>query len=233
MGLPKIQQPLFELTVPSTGKKVKYRPFTVKEEKILLMAQESNDINQVMLAIKQIVNNCVEKVNIEKLATFDFEYIMINLRARSVSNIVEFTIKDPETQEIVELSLDVNEIEVKKFDNHNKKIKVNDDIYIIMTYPTLNQINELRTAQGNKNEKLFKVMISCIESVVNGEEVLDLKNFAEAEIVEFVDSLSSSHMEQIKSFFDTMPVVRYEKEYTLKDGRTKKFIAEGTQTFFL
>lgn len=234
MALPKIEQPLYELVIPSTEKKVKYRPFTVKEEKILLIAQESKDIDQVILSIKQIINNCIEGLNVETLAMFDLEYILINLRAKSVSNEIEFKIKDPETEESIELSLDINDIEIKKDADHEKIIKINSDISLVMSYPRIDQIRILKDANDdNKNDLLFKMMISCIDSVVQGEEVMNLKDFSESEVDEFIDSLSTTHIEEIKHFFDTMPTLRYEKEYTRSDGKKKKFVAQGTETFFI
>jgi len=234
MALPKIQQPLFELKLPSTGKKVKFRPFTVREEKILLIAQESSDIDQVILSIKQIVNNCVEGVNVDQIAMFDLEYLLINLRARSVSNEIEFKIKDPETEETIELSLDINDVEIKKNKDHTNVIKITNDVSMTMAYPKIDQIRMLKDAtEENKNDILFKMMVSCIDSVVDGEEVMRLKDFSEEEVDEFIDSLSTKHIGDIKKFFDTMPTLRYEKEYVREDGVKKKFVAEGTETFFI
>ena len=135
MALPKIDLPLFELVLPSTGKKVKYRPFTVKEEKILLIAQESKDIKQVMLAIKQILGNCLQEINVESLATFDLEYVLLNIRAKSVNDEITFSVKDPDTEEKIELTININEIEIKKFADHDKIIKVSDDFVFLMRYP--------------------------------------------------------------------------------------------------
>ena len=126
MGLPKIDQPLFELVIPSTGKKVQYRPFTVKEEKILLIAQESKSTDQIILAIKQIINNCLVDVDVDTLATFDLEYIIINIRGKSVNNEMTFNITDPDTQEDIELAMDVNDIEVVFDEKHDKKIDLNE-----------------------------------------------------------------------------------------------------------
>ena len=234
MPLPKIEQPLFDLTIPSTGKNVKFRPFTVKEEKILLIAQESNDIKQIVNSIKQIVGNCVYDVDVDKLAMFDLEYILINLRAKSVNNEIEFKIKDPDTEEEIELSLDINDIEVKISDDHSKVIKLSDDIHIMMKYPQIDQLIDLQKSEKeNQSEALFEIMMGCIDSVVQGEEVYSLKDFTKAEVDEFLESLSSHHVESIKNFFDTMPILRYEKKYKREDGTEKTFVAEGTETFFI
>jgi hypothetical protein len=234
MPLPKIQQPLFELTIPSTEKKVKYRPFTVKEEKILLIAQESKDLEQIIISIKQIINNCIEGIDVSELAMFDLEYILINLRARSVGNEIEFKIKDPETDEDVDLVLDIDDIQVKKDPDHNKLIPISDDLIMSMKYPKIDQIIALKDSnEENESEMLFDLMMGCIESIVEGEQVYQLKDFTEKEVSEFLDSLTSAHVQKVKEFFDTMPVLRYEKKYKRKDGTEKTFVAEGTETFFI
>lgn len=233
MPLPKIQQPLFELTIPSTGKKIQYKPFTVKEEKILLIAQESKDLDQIITAINQIITNCIENIDVDELAMFDLEYLLINLRSKSVGNEVDFKIKDPDTEEVVELSIDLNDIEIKKDEKHNKIIEVNDDISMVMQYPKLNQLKALNGEEENQEQALFDVMIGCIDSVVEGEEVYKLKDFTKKEVDEFVESLSTTHIQNIKTFFETMPKLRYEKKYTLEDGTEKTFVAEGTETFFI
>lgn len=234
MPLPKIQQPLYELTIPSTNKKVKYRPFTVKEEKILLIAQESKDIEQIILSIKQIINNCVTGINVEQLATFDIEYIMMQLRSKSVNNIIDIKIKDPETKEQIDIKLNIDDLQIKRFPNHEKIIKINKDIQLVMEYPKFNSLRLLKNAKPeNRQQILFDMMMGCIESVVEGEEVHKLKNFSSTEVTEFIESLSSQNIKDIKNFFDTMPVIKYEKEYIRKDGKKKKFVAEGTETFFI
>jgi hypothetical protein len=118
--LPKIDLPLFELVLPSTGKKIKYRPFTVKEEKILLVAQESDDVEQTILGIKQIINNCLVDINVEKLAMFDLEYILLMLRSKSVDNNIRFGVTDPDTNESIELEIDLNEVKITKDKEHTR-----------------------------------------------------------------------------------------------------------------
>ena len=232
MGLPKIQQPLFELVVPSTEQKVKYRPFVVKEEKILLVAQESKDFDQVVLAIKQIVNNCMEGVDVDELAMFDLEYVLINIRAKSVNNEFKFTIKDPDSKETVELSVDIEDIKVQKDPNHNKMIRVNDDITLMMKYPSLDQLKMLNGTKS-KAAGQIDVMLSCIDKVVSGDQIYNLADFSKEEVEEFLDSFTNENVMAIKTFFDTMPVLRYEKNYTLKDGTEKKIVMQGTETFFI
>ncbi len=233
MALPKIDLPLFELTIPSTNKKVKFRPFTVKEEKILLIAQESQDSKQIVLAIKQILNNCLQNVDVNTLATFDLQYILLNIRAKSVNNEVTFNIKDPDTDESIELTIDINEIEIKRSPDHNKIINITDTIALQMRYPTIEYIEDLDPESEKSSDDLYKIMVECIESVVDGDQVYKLKDFTEKEVTEFLDSLTADVAMKIKKFFDTMPMMRYEKKYKNKNGVEKTFVAEGMETFFI
>jgi hypothetical protein len=233
MALPKIDLPLFELTIPSTNKKVKFRPFTVKEEKILLIAQESNDSKQMVLAIKQILNNCLQDIDVNSLATFDLQYVLLNIRAKSVNNEVTFNIKDPDTNESIELTIDINDIEIKRSKDHNKVIKITDTIALQMRYPTIEYIEDIDPEQEKSSNDLYKIMVECIESVVDGDQVYKLKDFTEQEVTDFLDSLTAEVAMKIKGFFDTMPVMRYEKKYKNKNGAEKTFVAEGMETFFI
>jgi hypothetical protein len=231
MGLPKIDLPLFELEVPSTGKRVKYRPFTVKEEKILLIAQESKDPKQIFLAIKQILTNCLQGTDVEKLAIFDLEYILLNIRAKSVNNEISFSIKDPDTEEKVDLTINIDDIQIVKFPDHNKIIKVNDDIMIEMRYPSISYLESLKDGQS-ESDSLNSIMKECINSISDGDQSYKLADFNEAEVEDFIESLSSIIVAQIKKFFDTIPVMKYETTYTDKTGKTKTFVAQGVETFF-
>lgn len=233
MGLPRIDLPLFELTIPSTNKKAKFRPFTVKEEKILLIAQESNDTKQMVLAIKQILNNCLQGIDVNTLATFDLQYILLNIRAKSVNNEVAFNIKDPETNETIELVIDINDIEIKRSPEHSKVIRITDTIALQMRYPTIEYIEDIDDKAEKTTDDMFKIMVECIESVVDGDQVYKLKDFSTQEVNDFLDSLTADVAMKIKTFFDTMPVMRYEKKYKNKNGVEKTFVAEGMETFFI
>lgn len=234
MALPKIQLPLFEITVPSTGKKTKFRPFTVKEEKILLIAQESKDTNQVILAIKQILTNCIEDIDVDRLATFDLEYLLLNIRAKSVNDILTFGITDPDTEEAVELTIKVEDIKMFTKEGHTKKIKLNDEYVMTMRYPTIDKIRSLTEGgDENKTQKLFTVMLSCIDTLASEDDVYKMDDFTDEEVNDFVESLSNTAIQEIQKFFETMPVLRYETEYTNKNGDKKTFVLEGTETFFM
>lgn len=232
-SLPKIDLPLFEIEVPSTKKKIKYRPFTVKEEKILLIAQESKDMDQISLAIKQIINNCVTGVNVDDLATFDLEYILINIRAKSVSNEITFKIKDPETKETVELNLDISEIKLTNNPEHTKIIRLNEDMNMMMRYPSINELSIIFKNGPRDTTSIFNVMLSCIDSIVDNDVIYKIKDFTDAEVANFVNDLSSQHVSSIKTFFETMPILRYEKKYINKNGNEKTFVIEGLESFFI
>ncbi len=235
MGLPKIDQPLFELTIPSTEKKITFRPFTVKEEKVLLIAREAGDLDQIVLAVKQIVGNCCEGLDVEQLAVFDLEYLMLQLRAKSVNNEVKFTVKDPDTEEEVELKLDIDDIEIVRDPNHSKKVILNDQYYMMMRYPTINELAALRTEEGQSEEQvLFNTMVSCIETLVDDgtDEVYNFSEFSPEEIEDFVDQFTSGTIAELQQFFATTPKMKYSIEYTNKDGKDKTFTMEGVETFF-
>jgi hypothetical protein len=233
MALPKIELPIYELQLPSTGEKVKYRPFTVKEEKILLTSQESNDVNQIVLSIKQIINNCLIGKNVDELAVFDIEYVLLTLRSRSVDNLVKFTITDPDTEESIEVEMDISKVKIQKDENHTNKIKVSDDYFLYMRYPTIDEFTILLSDDVSSVDKNYDVMISCMDKLVSKDDVYKFADFTKEEVTEFVDSLQSDHTKKIKEFFDTLPKIRHEIPYKTKDGKDKTFVIQGTQTFFI
>lgn len=233
MSLPKIELPLFEMTIPSNGKKVKYRPYNVREEKILLIAQETKDLDQIILAIKQIITNCVQNINVDDLPMFDLEYIIINIRAKSVNNALDFSITDDETNEIINLSLDLNDITLKIDEKHNKKVKVNDDYTLIMKYPSIDILRNI--VQSDNVNQLFSVMIACIDMLISndGDKIYKFAEFNQKEIIDFIESLSTKTLDDIKLFFETMPALRIEVPYINKTGNKKTFVVEGLNRFFI
>lgn len=230
--LPTIQSPLFELTLPSTGKKLTYRPFTVKEEKILLIANETKDPEQAILAVKQVVSNCFETLNVDDIAMFDLEYLLLELRSKSVDNTVSFSINDP-SGEKVSLTLDLDNIKLVKEEEHTNKIKLDDEYVLIMRYPTINEFTMLLKNPTDK-EINFKIMVACMDTLASTDgSVYKLSEYAEDELSEFIDSLSGEAIKQIREFFATMPRLRHEMKYKLSTGEEKTFVIEGMQTFFL
>jgi len=233
MALPKIDLPLYQCELPSTGKKVKYTPFTVKEEKILLTAQESKESGQIILAIKQILNNCLQGIDSSELAVFDIEYMLIQLRSRSVDNKAEFEITDPDTEEKIKLEVNLADVKVNRNPEHTNKIKISDEYTLFLRYPSIDQFEELLDKEEQSAEDNYNVMISCLDKLASKDEVYKFSDFPKKEVDEFVDSLHSDTIKQIKTFFDTMPRVRHEITYKNSKGDQKTFVLEGTQTFFI
>jgi hypothetical protein len=233
MPLPKIDLPLYELTLPSNGKKVQYRPFTVKEEKILLTAQQSKEPQQIIIAVKQIVNNCIVDYDIDKLSLFDLEFLMINIRSKSIDNNVEFEIEDPDTNEKIKLVLNLENVKVHREENHTNKIKVDDKYTLFLKYPTIDDFSDLLDKSDISTEKTYEILISCIDKLASENEVYNFKDFTKKQVDEFIESLHADVTKKIKTFFDTMPKVRHEMPYKNSKGEEKVFTIQGTQSFFM
>lgn len=233
MSLPKIDLPIYQCELPSTQKKIKFRPFSVKEEKILLTAQETKESEQIMLAIKQILGNCLQDVDVSQLAVFDLEYLLIQLRSRSVDNMVEFEITDPETEEKIKLELNLGDVKVHRNEDHTNRIKISDEYSLFLKYPSLDQFEALLDKKEQTAEDTYDVMLSCLDKLASEESVFKFKDFSKKEVEEFIESLPSDVIKSIKVFFDTMPKVRHEMKYKNSKGNEKTFVLEGTQTFFI
>ena len=233
MALPKISLPMYELKLPSNDKTVKFRPFTVKEEKILLTAQEARDSGQMMNAIKQIVNNCLIDFNVDDLAVFDLEYVLINLRSKSVDNEVTFEIEDPDTKEKIKLSMELSNVKVTKNKDHSNRIKVNDNYMLFLKYPSIDMFKDMLSAEDVSTDKSFEILISCMDRIATEDQVYNFKDFTKKEVDDFVESLHSNVIKEMKHFFDTIPKVRYEIPYVNSNGDSKTYVVEGIQSFFI
>jgi len=233
MPLPKIDLPILELTLPSSGDKIKYRPFTVKEEKILLVAQESGDPAQEILASKQVVNNCLIDTDVSSLAMFDLEYVMLLIRAQSVSNALEFTIKDDETGEEIALELDINDVKITKDELHTNKIKISDEYTLFLKYPTIDEF--IKIAGMNQDDPLigYFIMVTCLDSVASDSEVFKFTEYTTEQIEDFMGDMSGKVIKGIEEFFDTIPKLRHELKYTNSKGTEKTFVIEGMKSFFI
>jgi hypothetical protein len=237
--LPKIKHTLYELVLPSSGEKYFYRQFTSREEKILLTAKEDNDVNQAILAMKQVVNNCVEGIDVDKLAMFDLEYIIILLRSKSVDNRVEFAVTDPDTKETVELELDLSEVKIVTNEKHSKEVKINDELTLFMRYPSITEFVMLFRDGAKDDDTIsaqttYEIMRNCMDTVVTGDgEVYKFNDFSEEEIEDFLNDLTAEHRKKISDFFETMPKLRHEVKYTNKDGQEKAIAVEGIRSFFI
>lgn len=235
MSLPKVNVPLHELTIPSTGKKIKYRPFVVKEEKLLLIAMESEDKNDITNAIIQIINNCVQsKIDVEELSTFDVEYIFLNIRAKSVGEMLEFSITCPddgETQVEVEVNIDDIKVDIDK--NHKDTIDLENGYFIKMKYPTMKYIMNKKDEAKNIVESTFEYAVECVDQIYNDEEVWASADSTKKEMSEFVENLNSKQYQKIQDFFNTMPKLKHTISITNpKTGVKSDVTIEGLANFF-
>ena len=237
MALPKLNVPVYEAILPSTEKVIKYRPFLVKEEKLLLTAQESGD-DAVLPAVKQIIKNCVlGEIDVDNMPIFDIEYVFLRLRAKSVGEEITLGLKpwgcpqnDGELCKFTtEVAINLEEIKCVKDKTHTSKIMLDNKIGIMMKYPDISHLN----IGGSENEMGLKVIKKCINMIFTEEETHERDSFTDKELDEFVDSLNTKQMEQIKNFFDTMPVLKHDVKYTCKTcGEEKETTIQGLQSFF-
>ena len=239
MPLPKINTPTYELVLPSSGKKIKYRPFLVKEEKILIMALESEDSKQITNAIKDVLTDCIlsRGIKIEKLATFDIEYLFLNVRAKSVGETVEVNITCPDDGETqVQVEIDIDSIKVQKSDTHSDIIQLDNDLSLQMNYPSLNQFIETNFEVGGEKsevEQSLNVIMSCIKQVYSSEEAWDATDCSKKELKDFVEQMNSKQFKQVEDFFNTMP--RLSHTVKIKNPNTgveSEVVLEGLASFF-
>ena len=223
MALPKLNTPTYELEVPSTDEKVKYRPFLVKEEKILMIAMESKDNAQIINAVRDIVKSCtVEKVDVSSMPMFDMEYIFLNIRAKSVGEISKLKVLCPDDKKTyASVELDLTKVEVQVGDDHTNKIELTDDMGMIMTYPTIDSFLESGIETINANNML-DVIGSCVLQIYEqkGEKVYQAKDQTKKELTEFIESMNSGQFKKLQSFFDTMPKLTHTIQ--VKNPKTKK-----------
>ena len=239
MPLPKINTPTYELVLPSTGKKIKYRPFLVREEKILIMAMESEDMNQITGAIIQIISDCLlaKDIKVESLATFDMEYLFLNIRAKSVGETVEVNVTCPDDNETqVEMSINIDDIKVKKTRGHKNIVKLDDELSMKLKYPSLDQFieNNFDTGQTNNDiSQSLSMITSCIEMVYNQEESWEASDCTQKELSEFIEQMNTKQFKQIEKFFTTMPKLSH--EIAVKNPNTgveSEVVLEGLASFF-
>ena len=243
MALPKIDVPIFDVKLFSTDKKVKFRPFTVKEEKLFLIASESDDPQSTITTIKQVLNNCIlDDTDIDSLPLFDIEMLFLNLRARSIGEIVQLKYKC--NNNIVEedgkehkcgneVGIDVNVLEVlpEVDQNHSNKIEINNKLGIVMKYPKMDVIKD--SPGGENIDSVINMIASCIDYIYDDDKMYYAKDSTKEELVEFLETLQSKDLENIKQFFDTMPKMR--KTLDFKCGKCsyeEKIEVEGIQNFF-
>jgi hypothetical protein len=232
MPLPKISQPIFQLTLPSTGKVIHYRPFTVREEKLLLMAQESGERKDIVNVYKQLINNCaIDPVDVDSLAAIDLEYFFVCLRAKSVSNISKIQVKDKDDGKFYEVEINLDKVQVEKKSDVSNNIKLTESIGVVLRYPTFQTLAKIG-ANENKTDSTLAVLRGCVAQVYEDEQVFDTVNYSEKELDEFILSLSVQHVEKIQEFFVSMPKLVYNAKYVTEDKVVKELTIEGLENFF-
>lgn len=237
MPLPKISAPTFELEIPSSGKKIKYRPFLVKEEKVLVIAMESNDIPQIANAIKDVLGNCIltRGIKIDKLSTFDIEYLFLNVRGKSVGESVDVLVTCPDDGETkVPVTIYLDEINVKNDPEHSKDIVLDESLSMRMKYPSLDQfIQQNFTLDAVNYEQSFEMIATCIDVIYNEDETWNSEEYTSKELVEFLEGLGSKQFKEIEKFFTTMPKLYHEVTITNPNTGIESTIPlEGLASFF-
>ena len=238
MPLPKISTPTYELVLPSSNKKNKYRPFLVKEEKILILAMESQDTSTVANAVKDVLSSCIlsRGIKVQKLSTFDIEYLFLNIRGKSVGESIEVMVTCPDDGKTqVPTSINIDEIQVKIDEKHNKDIKLDDNYSLRMRYPSLDEFvkNNFSTPSDVSVDDTFDLIASCVDQVYSEEESWAAADCTKKELTQFVESLNSSQFKEIETFFETMPKLTHSVK--VMNPNTKKeneVVLEGLQNFF-
>ena len=238
MPLPKISTPTYELELPSTQKKVRYRPFLVKEEKVLLIALETEDTKEITNAIRAVIKSCVltRGIKVETLPTFDIEYLFLNIRGKSVGEVIEVNLICPDdgiTE--VKKNIPIDDIKIQRTDGHTNQIKLDDNIMMEMKYPSLDQFikNNFDFTEGNQMDQSFELIGSCIDKIYTEEEVWSSSDCTKKELTEFLESMNSSQFKEIENFFESMPKLSH--TIKVKNPNTEKesdVVLEGLASFF-
>ena len=233
MALPKLASAKYELTLPSTGERIEFRPFLVKEEKALMLAQQSGKDSDIMRALKDVINACTfDKVKAETLPTFDLEYMFINLRAKSVGEVVDLNVTCPDDgTTTVAVKVDLMQIQCVKEVGHDNNIKITDEVGMIMDYPKVDSIKSL--SGDDEIEAMFDVVKACIRQIYDSENVYEKTDMEKSELDEFVESMSHEQFEKVQEFFNTMPKVKHPiKVKNPNTGVESEVVLEGMQDFF-
>ena len=233
MALPKLNTPTYELELPSTAQKIKYRPFLVKEQKLLMMAQESENDNEIVDMVSQIVNACTfEKIDVNTSPMFDIEYLFLQIRGKSVGEKIDLNITCPDDEKTsVPVQVNINDISVLMSEEHNNEIDLNNDIKMVFRYPLLKDVKGI-PPNTKDVDLIFYLLNSCIESISHGEEIYNRVDISEKELTEFIDSLTGEQFERITDFFQTMPKLRH--VIPVKNPKTEvesEVVVEGLASF--
>lgn len=238
MPLPKISTPTYELELPSTGKTIKFRPFLVKEEKLLVLALESDDSKEITNAIKAVLKDCIQTrgVKVDTLPTFDIEYLLLNIRGKSVGEDIEVSVLCPDDGETyAEVQISIDDIKVTKDKNHSNQIKLDDNLMMEMKYPSLDQVvkSNFEFSNDNQVDQSFELIASCIDKVYSADEAWTTDDFTKKEVTEFLEQMNSAQFKEIESFFSTMPKLSHEVQVVNpKTKKKSKVTLEGLASFF-
>lgn len=240
MALPMMNTPTYNMVVPSSGVTVRFRPFLVKEEKALLLAQQSEDVMVMVDTLKSVVKTCVmDNIDANKLATFDLEYMFTQIRAKSVGEIIELILPcdndhgEDNEKARVKISIDLTTLKVEKSENHESKIDLFGDVGIVMKYPTIDVMKKLENLDTDNLDKIFDVIVLSVDYIYQGEEIFYAKEQKHEEILQFLNNLTSDQFLKIQNFFATMPRIKKEIEYTCPVcQKHHKKMLEGMQSFF-
>ena len=238
MPLPKISTQTYELNLPSTGKKVQYRPFLVREEKLLVLALESENSKEITTAMKAVIKNCIQTrgVKVETLPTFDIEYLFLNIRGKSVGEEIEVNIICPDDEvTTVPVTLLIDDIKVQKSKEHDNKVKLDDSLIMEMKYPSLDQFikNNFDFNEQNSIDQSFELITSCIDKIYNAEEVWSTADVTKKEMNDFLEQMNSKQFKQIEKFFETMPKLSHDiKVKNPNTGVESTVVLEGLASFF-
>ena len=238
MPLPTIATPSYELELPSTGKKIKYRPFLVKEEKLLVLALETEDTKQISTAIKTVLKNCIQTrgVKVENLPTFDIEYLFLNIRGKSVGEEVEVNLIAPDDEVTqVPVTINIDDIKIQKSEDHTNKVKLDAELVMEMKYPSLDQFIKSNfdfTEEVNMDQS-FDLIASSIDKIYNEEEVWSTADCTKKEVKEFLEQMNSMQFKEIEKFFETMPKLSHSVTFTNPKTKVESTVSlEGLSSFF-
>ena len=238
MPLPTIVTPTYELELPSTGKKIKYRPFLVKEEKLLVLALETENTKDISTAIKTVLKNCIQSrgVKVENLPTFDIEFLFLNIRGKSVGEEVEVNLIAPDDEETqVPVTINLDDIQIQKTEDHTNKVKLDDALTMEMKYPSLDQFIKSNfdfTEEVNMDQS-FDLIASCIDKIYNEEEVWSTADCTKKEVNEFLEQMNSMQFKEIEKFFETMPKLSHSVTFTNPKTKVESTVVlEGLSSFF-
>lgn len=233
MTLPKLDKPIFEMDIPSQKKMAKFRPFTVKEEKILLIAQQERDDKSIILAIKQVINNCSQEegFDVDKLATFDLEYMFLKLRSRSINNIIEVSYRDIEDDKVYDFEVDLDEVKMIENENISNIIMINDSIGIKMKYPSVTIIDDA-PVDATASDVVEYLIRNCIDCIFDENNVYPSGDYTDEELTEWINSLDIETFNKIREFFDNLPQMYHKIEYKNSLGNERTIELKTLSDFF-